>query len=221
VVVRVLLAGVTLVNLGNLFYAAVHGLGRGGRLYHWFALGAEGGIPTWFSAALLLVATATLAVAALDARDAGRPFVGHWLGLAAVFVLLSVDEVAQIHEGLGGEIREHVELPSALTAAGVIPGLVLAGVVAVLYGRFLLRQGRELCLGLLLAGALYVGGAAGVEAVAQARNAEHHLGRLTFFLLDTLEENLEMLGVVLLVAVVTRHLAAVGARLTLSFGRQE
>jgi hypothetical protein len=103
----------------------------------------------------------------------------------------------------------------------VIPGLVLAGVVAVLYGRFLLRQGRELCLGLQLAGALYVGGAAGVEAVAQARNAEHHLGRLTFFLLDTLEENLEMLGVVLLVAVVTRHLAAVGARLTLSFGRQE
>jgi hypothetical protein len=135
-------------------------------------------------------------------------------------VFLSVDEVAQIHERIGGAIRERVDLPRALTAAGVIPGVVLAGIVAVGYWRFVFAQRRQLRLALVLAGAAYVGGAAGVEAFAQAANASHHLGRLGFFLLDTLEENLEMLGIVGFVGAVAWHLEQRGAALGLYFGER-
>lgn len=213
-----LLIGVAAANAGNLFYATVHGLGRGGRLYAWFALGAEGGLPTWFSTVLLLLAAVMCGLVALEAHFAGRAFLWHWAGLAAVFAFLSADEAAQIHEGLGSVVAEHVDVPRALTAAGVIPGLVLAGLVAFVYARFLAAQRREVQLGLVLAGAAYVAGAAGVEAFAQAVNAGHHLGRLSFFLLDTLEENLEMLGIVAFVVLVARHLEGLGTSLTVSFG---
>ena len=78
---------------------------------------------------------------------------------------------------------------------------------------FLRRLPRATRDSFLIAGAVFVGGAMGVEALGRrsildADLAAHGVQRL----MVTLEELLENLGVVLFVAAVLRHLAATGVR---------
>src|SRR6266545_5147574 len=65
-----------------------------------FDVNSENNVPTWFSS-LLLFGDALLAglVAALVRRAGGRD-AGHWAALAVLLSLLSLDEVASLHERL-------------------------------------------------------------------------------------------------------------------------
>src|SRR5680860_1803568 len=68
-----------------------------------FDLDAERNAATWFASALLLTAAALLGVigATSAPRESRRP----WLGLAVLFVLMSLDETAAWHERLIQPLR--------------------------------------------------------------------------------------------------------------------
>jgi len=78
-----------------LYYHSHH---DGGRFFLAFSLDKEANVPSWFSSALLLTAAAVLALVALDALARNAPWGRHWGGLSLVFVALSLDETAEIHE---------------------------------------------------------------------------------------------------------------------------
>jgi hypothetical protein len=70
-----------------------------------FYFDREGNVPTWFSAAMLLLcALALLSIGTLTAQR-GRQYARHWQSLAVVFAYLSLDEAAAIHEHIGPLFR--------------------------------------------------------------------------------------------------------------------
>jgi hypothetical protein len=84
-----------------------------------FDLNREGNLPTWFSSMQWLCVAAVLGAFAWRlvsrAEGGGRPL----LALAFLFLCMSLDEVAQIHERLG--LRTDRLLPSGTRVGGVFP----------------------------------------------------------------------------------------------------
>ena len=66
-----------------------------------FDLEQEANIPSWYSSAMLLVCSGLLAVIAAAKKVSSERYVGHWYGLSLIFMLMSVDEAATLHEKVG------------------------------------------------------------------------------------------------------------------------
>ena len=65
-----------------------------------FSLSGEQNVPTWYASGALLLSAALFCLIAHAKRAARDPFARHWQGLGAIFVLLSLDEAAALHDGL-------------------------------------------------------------------------------------------------------------------------
>jgi hypothetical protein len=217
VVLGVFVPAIVLLNVANAIAVFLyhHRHHHGGRFFQEFSLDREANVPSWFSSALLLTAAAVLALVALEALARNARWGRHWAGLSVVYVVLSMDETSEIHERIGSWLRAHLNLHGPLHYAGVIPMLALALFVGVTYIRFLRGLPRATLLGILLSAAIYITGAAGVEA-ASGWWAEGHGSKSTALLLvSTVEENLEMFGTLLFILVVLAYFARVGRSVAL------
>jgi hypothetical protein len=93
----------------------------------------------------------------------------HWGVLSIIFLYLSLDEVATIHEALGAALERLLRHTTGFEADGaisyfwVVPGIAFVLVVALAYVRFLLHLPRTTRRLFLFAGAVFVLGALGVE----------------------------------------------------------
>jgi len=88
-----------------------------------FYVGNEQNVPTWYSSVTLLASASLFAVAARAEWRNGR-FAPYWLGLAVIFIALSIDEVASIHERTSEPVG--CGLSVILRASGPRPGLLPA-----------------------------------------------------------------------------------------------
>jgi len=164
------------------------------RLRSGLSLSYEGNLPTWYSAGLLW--TAALGLAGCGFGEHGRARVGWW-GLAAIFMLMSLDESIELHEELGG-----AELPGVLYFSWVVPGALLTAVFCAAYLRFWWRLPPPTRRGFAWAFAIYVGGALGMELPLGAWYELHGEDDLGYAMLDFVEESLEIVGLsVFLVAI--------------------
>ena len=169
----------------------------------WLLLGLERNPSTWFSAAQLALA-AVLAYAVGIGRDDRR----NWNVVAAVLLFLSVDEVATVHEKLG----QLPGIPGIGHRAWAGAGLVLAALVAWRLLPWALRLERPLRFALVVGGATFVAGAIGFEVAAAQRAHED----TTFWVLSSIEENLEMVGVYVVARLLLAQLRATGARVVVA-----
>jgi hypothetical protein len=164
-----------------------------------FDVNSERNVPTWFSSTLLMGCAVLAALLAALVRRAGGRGAGHWAGLAAVLSLLSLDEVAALHERLGGpaaEVLGHATR-GALHFAWVVPGTVLALVVGLVFVRFVVGLPPGTRRVVVAAAAMYLTGATALEAVGGAV-LEDQGDRAVYLLVTAAEEGLEMAGSVLL-----------------------
>ena len=69
-----------------------------------FSFGGEGNFPAFFSAVLLLIASALFGVIGRCVRAVEGAKSGYWMALAGVFMFLTLDEAAQIHEKLDTDL---------------------------------------------------------------------------------------------------------------------
>jgi hypothetical protein len=161
-----------------------------------FDVDEENNLPTWFSGFLLLTASALLWFCARAKRGAGDPWSGTWYALAVGFLLLSVDEVAGVHESIN----------SVIVITWAIPGGAAALVIGLAFIPFLLHLPRRTAVLFALAGATYLGGAAGLEVVGNSLVAQGLRDTLRYSLWCLLEESLEMFGVILFVDTLLRYM---------------
>jgi hypothetical protein len=213
----VFVPAILLLNVANAIAVFLyhHRHHHGGRFFQEFSLDQEANVPSWFSSALLLTAAALLALVALDALARKAPWGRHWAGLSLVFVVLSLDETAEIHERIGSWLRAHLHLHGPLHYAGVIPALALALFVGITYVRFLRALPRATLLGILVAAAIYITGAAGVEAASGWWAEGHGSGSTALLLVSSVEENLEMVGTLFFILVVLAYFARLGRSVAL------
>lgn len=179
----------------------------------------EMSLPAWFSSMLLLVCSALLGLIALDALREKEPFRRYWLGLALIFLYLSADEAASIHEKATTVMRYLFGVKGFLYYHGwLVPGSILLAAFLLVYARFLKALPRSTRGNLLLAGGIYVAGAVLGEVVSGVYEAAW--GRdVLYSLLTTAEETLEMAGLVLLIRALLGHLSDTVGRVDVRFGK--
>jgi len=173
-----------------------------------FNSSAEQTVPALFSGLLLLGCAAG---AALLARGAERqdPHRRRWAALAVIFGLVATDEVIAVHERFIEPLREGLGTGGPLFYAWVIPGALAVAALGLAFRGLLAALDVRVRRRALLAAALFVSGALGLEAVAGALVDEHGEGALAPHLVSVAEETLEMLGALLFLDVL---LGLLGAR---------
>jgi len=162
-----------------------------------FDLDHEINIPTWFSSTILLMAALLLGVIATVKKHASCRFALHWALLAVVFAYLSLDEAANLHEILIVPLRRRFGAHGLLYFTWVIPAGILVAALGLAYLKFLAALDRRTRWLFLSSAGLYVGGAIGMEMIGGSFAEWYGLDSLRYLVAMTLEESLEMAGIVL------------------------
>jgi hypothetical protein len=184
-----------------------------------FLFEGEANLPTLFNAALLAGNATLAALIGLVAQRTGRRWHLHWIALAGILALLAFDETARLHEQLGVVGRMVVERAGIFFFAWVVPGGAFALVVAIAFLRFVVALDPGLRRQVMLAGALYVGGALGVELWGASHASVHGIDNVRFMLICTVEETLEMLGQIVLAHALMQSLARADGRIGFEIDR--
>ncbi len=162
-----------------------------------FDVDEEDALPTWFSTIQLLIVSAILWYCARLERAGADRWAVYWYVLSVGFLLMSIDEVAGIHETLNTVIESH----------WAVGGGILALVIGLCFVPFLLRLPRRTALLFVVAGVAYIAGAVGIEILGQPMDAD----TLEYNLLTLVEEGLEMFGVILFLYGLLDHVHRLGA----------
>lgn len=169
-----------------------------------FDLDEERNIPTFFSVVLMIFAALLLATIAIQQRaDASK-----WCTLALGFLCMSYDEAFQVHETLIHPMRALLNTSSLgiFYYAWVIPGIALIFLLALYFLKFLLRLPAATRFTFLLAAALYIGGCIGFEFVGGWYAESNGTKSLTYNLITTIEESLEICGLIVFIHALLTYL---------------
>lgn len=175
-----------------------------------FSVNAEKTIPTWYATILLFVSAVLLAWITAVNRQTHDPHTRYWAGLSLIFLYLSIDEGAAIHELFSIPLETALNTSGYLTFAWLIVFVPLLAIFALLYLRFLLRLPPRIRNLFILAGLFYVGGAVVVEAMSANRYALDGGVTFPYLAIATVEELLEMWGVALFIYALLSYMALAG-----------
>ena len=171
-------------------------------LVYMFSLGAETNVPAFYATFSLLFTALLLAAVGVASRGDPKAGMRYWFGLAAVFLFLSMDEMLGFHERLSEPLRSELGTSGLLYYAWVIPyGLGVLGLAAV-YLRFLARLPRQTTVRFIGAGILFVSGAIGAEMVGGVVSEQYGNANVAFVVIQTIEEVLEMVGILVFIAAI-------------------
>lgn len=176
-------------------------------LVYLFALGAESNVPTLYSALSLLTCAALLALIGAAAASRQGAMRSYWIGLAAIFVFLGADEIIGIHERLIEPVRAALGTRGALHYAWVVPYGIATLMIGLLYCRFLRSIARRSALLFIAAGAIFVTGALGFEMIGGLIFEESGDRSLSYIVVQSVEEALEMCGIVLFIYALEDYIA--------------
>lgn len=175
-----------------------------------FYVDGEAVVPTLYSGAIILAAAMSLwFVGWLERHDARQH--RSWLLLAAVIAWIGIDEMFALHELAVDPMRRGLDIEGGvLHYAWLVPAFVLLALFGVVFLGFLRRLPPDTRDAFVLAGTVYVVGAAGMEMVSGAVASAHpdslmgtHVAEIV---MATIEEGLEMFGMVLFLAAAVRHI---------------
>lgn len=168
-----------------------------------FNLDAEQNVPTWYSSMSLSLCALILGMIGLGKRTVRDRFAAHWLALGGIFGFLSLDESAGIHEMMNGIFRVLLAgsdfLGGYLWYSWVIVGVPLVLFLGLAYLKFLIHLPAKTRILFVAAGALYVGGAVGMELIGSKHAYLLGDADLQYALMVALEETMEMTGIALFV----------------------
>ena len=174
-----------------------------------FRLDGEQNLPTLFATLLLVFASQLLALIALLDRNRSGSHSRQWAVLSFGFLFMAIDETVALHERLiepmrallgGGEL-------GVFHFAWVVPGIAVVLLLVPFFLRFVLGLPSRTRVHLLAAAALYLGGAIGLELIGGSYAELHRTRNLTYSMITTVEESLEMAGVIVLIRGLLAHIA--------------
>lgn len=181
-----------------------------GRLIaHYFDFNGESNFPTLFSFLLLLTASVLLLIISLHPlKSSNKSDKRCWRLLSGVFFFLATDEFVQLHENFNRFIRLITggDLPAALYYAWVVPYSLGLVVLLLMLKDFLLALPLRIRALFFLSGLIYVLGAIGLETLEAYFDVIQGRDGRKAALLCTLEELLEMDGVILFIYALLCHL---------------
>ena len=153
------------------------------------------------TAALILGAIAVLKRAERDR------YARHWAALSAIFVYLSLDEGARIHEMLAHPCRAMLGTSGLLYYAWIIPAALLVTILGCVYLRFLCHLPVRTRRLFITGGVIFVVGVFAGEAVGGWYAQRHGAANLVWSLIGSAEECCEMTGVAIFIYALLSYMA--------------
>lgn len=175
-----------------------------------FEVNSESTVSTWYGAFLLGLAALLCGLITVDQTRRQQPFIRRWGYLSLILLLMSIDEIALIHERLlnyvGGSTGAHGS--GVFYYAWVIPGVVIVFFFALFYLPFFWNLPRRESLQLIAGFGLFFFGAVGMEMVTGWIITELNVQTIWVVMLSTIEELCEMLGVIIIIQALLNYLGA-------------
>jgi hypothetical protein len=122
---------------------------------------------------------------------------------------MAADEILSLHERLIMPVRQLLGTDhyGVFYYAWVIPGILIVVVLALFFSKFLSRLPEKTKSAFLTSGMLYLGGALGLELIGGYYDEINGIHNLTYTMIVTAEECLEMTGVILFIRALLIYMA--------------
>jgi hypothetical protein len=189
-----------------------------------FYVELENNAPSYFSMFNLLLSSMILTFIVVLKKKQGDPYVVQWGVLALGFLYMSFDEISAIHEKLIFPVRgmlgeKHF---GVLYFAWVLPAIILVIFLLLYFLKFLRSLPRRTMFLFLLSGVIFLGGAIGFEMIdgywtemqGPGVDGKDNVG---YIILSTIEETLEMSGIILFIWSLLSYIAETYKEVRLHF----
>lgn len=165
-----------------------------------FNVDRELNFPTWYSALMIASCSALLRIIATGKQQQSDRYTQDWRLLSRIFCFMAIDEVVSLHEiFIIPEVSEALNLPWFLHSAWVIPGMIFLLWFIRRYRKFVLHLPSRSRKNFILSACIYVGGALIMEMIgshfAESLSQQH----IVYALTTTVEELLEMTGIIIFI----------------------
>jgi len=164
-----------------------------------FDLDMEDNLPTLFSTLLMFISAFLfygLSKISIKEKKTDRPF---WLGLSLIFTFLAFDENLQIHESIGDLTEQFIHTSGYLYYPWVISYSILVLILGLFYIRFFWRMEKTISRYFITSAIIFLSGAIGFELLGAHEASVHSDDTLLYCIYYTIEESLEMFGVIYLI----------------------
>jgi hypothetical protein len=193
-------------------------------LVNFFDVNRESNIPTFYSVFLLILSSILLLLITMLEKRRKTFHSWMWGILAAGFLVLALDELASFHEKLTYYVRIALDVKQmgVLYLYGwVVPGILIVLAAGFFFLRFWLRLPEKTRLFIAIAAVLYVGGAIGMEMAAGSYLAQTGKTDITYNILATIEEALEMGGIILFIHTLMAYIMGIYGEVRIQLGGAE
>lgn len=156
---------------------------------------------TWLSVVATFAAAWLLFQLGVEAETRRSPFKWHWYFLAALFLLVSFDEFAGIHEKVSAALASRIDNTGLMYFAWAAPAGVLSLLGLAAFVPFIRSFPLRLALLLVLSAVAFLGGAVGFEMVGGSVAEVEGIETFRYRMLTNIEEGLEITGVLIFIYV--------------------
>ncbi len=176
-------------------------------LYGVANIDAERTLPAVYSSLQLLAAAALIGLVAVAQGSIARGAPRRFCALAMLFVLLAADEAFAFHEAMGRAMHRQLQLEGPLRGCWtwVLAGTPIVLVTGACFLPLLWKLHTSTRRWIVLAAALFIGGALGLEAVGGM--VQTLRGGLAYHMVVAVEEWCEMTGISVLLFALMRELS--------------
>lgn len=167
-----------------------------------FYVDLEANVPSYFNTIILFIPALLLGSIAAWKFSVNDKFKIHWAGLSLIFLYLSMDEAAALHERLIKPMRSIVNFEGyggLFYFAWVIPGIAVVILFLLAYLRFFLHLENKYKLLFFISIGIYVSGIIGGEMLSGHFAETIGLKNFEYAMLTSLEESLEWIGCSLII----------------------
>lgn len=165
---------------------------------HYFNFDQESNFPTLYSVLALGFSSYLLAIITLIKKSRNARYAKHWKALSIIFIFLAIDEACSIHELSIPLLRGAMNAQGILYFTWVVPAFVLLIVFLIAFRKFVLNLPFKIKVLFIASGAVYVCGALGMELIG-GYIADTYGYNTLYGAASSLEEILEMLGIVIFI----------------------
>lgn len=173
-----------------------------------FDLDREQTIPNLYSSVALLFCSVLLTIIAFAKKSGSKAAFLQWLGLSGIFLFLSIDESVSIHEQFIQPLRTALHTSGFLYFPWLIPYSIFVIVVFLVYLKFLISLPTKTRLLFLIAASIYLTGAMGLELLGGYQADTYGQKNITYIVLISIEEILEMTGIVVFIYAITSYISS-------------
>ncbi len=190
---------------------------------NFFYLAREQNLPTLYSTFLLFAASLlNFFIFFIPVTLSKKSAKWYWFLLGVIFIFLGIDEMLQIHDRLNyfKPLQKLSHGNEFLYYTWVIPYSPAVLVVGLLFIRFVLSLPKVIRNKFLIAAFVYVGGALGFEFPESFVHVNYGMNGVTIAerILYTVEETMEMTGVILFINALLKYIALQKVKFEISNG---